>query len=65
MSSTAPWQPAKTAGSFTDPNLPAGFAPFNVAHIGGSLLVAYAKQHDSKSDDVARRRQRLCERLRP
>lgn len=30
------------AGSFTDPNLPAGLAPFNVANIGGQLYVTYA-----------------------
>jgi uncharacterized protein (TIGR03118 family) len=28
-------------GTFTDPNLPAGDAPFNVANIGGSLYVSY------------------------
>jgi uncharacterized protein (TIGR03118 family) len=32
-----------TTGSFTDPNLPAGYAPFNVQNIGGSLYVEYAK----------------------
>ncbi len=29
---------------FTDPNLPAGFAPYNVANIGGNIDVAFAKQ---------------------
>ncbi len=29
-------------GTFTDPTLPAGFAPFNVQNIGSSLLVTYA-----------------------
>lgn len=29
---------------FTDPNLPAGFAPYNVANIGGDLYVSFAKQ---------------------
>jgi uncharacterized protein (TIGR03118 family) len=29
---------------FTDPNMPAGFAPFNIQNIGGQLYVAYAKQ---------------------
>jgi uncharacterized protein (TIGR03118 family) len=28
---------------FIDPNIPAGFAPFNIANIGGKLYVAYAK----------------------
>src|SRR5205823_3226429 len=26
-----------TAGDFTDPDIPAGFAPFNVANVGGTL----------------------------
>lgn len=29
-------------GAFTDPTLPAGYAPFNVQTIGGSLFVTYA-----------------------
>ncbi len=39
--------------SFTDPNLPAGYAPFNVAAIGGKLYVSYAKQDADAHDDVA------------
>jgi uncharacterized protein (TIGR03118 family) len=42
-------------GTFTDPNLPAGFAPFNVAAIGGKLYVSYAKQDAARADDVAGR----------
>jgi hypothetical protein len=30
-----------TPGHFTDPNLPAGDAPFNIANIGGRLFVSY------------------------
>jgi uncharacterized protein (TIGR03118 family) len=30
--------------SFTDPNIPAGFAPFGITNIGGRLYVSYAKQ---------------------
>jgi uncharacterized protein (TIGR03118 family) len=41
------------AGSFTDPNLPAGYAPFNVQNIGGKLYVTYAVQDPAKHDDVA------------
>lgn len=33
--------------------IPAGFAPFNVQNIGGSLLVTYAKQNSKRHDDVA------------
>jgi uncharacterized protein (TIGR03118 family) len=41
------------AGQFTDPNLPAGFAPFGIANISGLLFVTYAKQDAAKHDDVA------------
>ena len=34
--------PTTLTGSFTDPNLPAGLVPFNVANIGGKLFVTYA-----------------------
>jgi uncharacterized protein (TIGR03118 family) len=40
------------AGSFADPTLPAGFAPFNVAVIGGKLYVAYAQQDAAAEDEV-------------
>src|SRR5262249_43191780 len=38
---------------FTDATLPAGFAPFGIANIGGSIYVSYAKQNADKHDDVA------------
>ena len=44
------------AGAFTDPNLPAGFAPFNVQNIGGKVYVAWAKQDAQKHDEVAGRK---------
>ena len=31
-------------GAFTDPGLPAGYAPFNIQNLGGSLFVTYALQ---------------------
>lgn len=40
-------------GNFTDPNLPAGYAPFNIRNLGGKLYVTYAVQDASKHDDVA------------
>jgi uncharacterized protein (TIGR03118 family) len=40
-------------GAFTDPTLPAGYAPFNIQNIGGKLYVTYAKQDAAKHDDVA------------
>lgn len=42
-----------TAGQFTDPNTPAGFAPFGVKNINGTLFVTYAKQDSDMHDDVA------------
>jgi len=39
--------------AFSDPALPAGFAPFNIANICGHLYVAYAKQDAGNTDDVA------------
>jgi uncharacterized protein (TIGR03118 family) len=39
--------------SFTDPNIPSGFAPFNIRDINGKLYVTYAKQDEDKHDDVA------------
>jgi uncharacterized protein (TIGR03118 family) len=38
----ANFQPTTLTGSFVDPNLPAGYSPFNVANIGGTLYVTYA-----------------------
>jgi uncharacterized protein (TIGR03118 family) len=32
------------AGSFTDPNIPAGFAPFGIKDINGTIFVTYARQ---------------------
>ena len=41
-------------GSFTDPTIPAGFAPFGIANIAGKLYVTYAKQKaPDNEDDVA------------
>ncbi|HEV3024852.1 MAG TPA: TIGR03118 family protein, partial [Pirellulales bacterium] len=34
------------AGAFTDPNLPAGFAPFNIQDLGGKVFVTYAQQQN-------------------
>ena len=34
--------PTTLTGNFTDPNLPAGFVPFNVEDIGGTVYVTYA-----------------------
>jgi uncharacterized protein (TIGR03118 family) len=41
------------ANAFTDVTIPAGFAPFNVQNINGSIYVMYAKQDSTAHDDVA------------
>jgi uncharacterized protein (TIGR03118 family) len=40
-------------GNFTDPDIPAGFAPFGIQNINGNLFVTYALQNAEKHDDVA------------
>lgn len=42
-------------GDFADPDLPSGYAPFNIVNIDGDLFVTYAKQDGDKHDDVAGR----------
>ncbi|MGH9581577.1 MAG: TIGR03118 family protein [Bryobacteraceae bacterium] len=37
------FQKATLPGSFTDPNIPTGFYPFNVQNLGGKLYVEYAQ----------------------
>ncbi|MBI3933562.1 MAG: TIGR03118 family protein [Acidobacteria bacterium] len=46
------WAAATLPGTFTDPQVPAGFAPFNIQNLGGKLYVAYAKQDAAQHDDV-------------
>ena len=48
-----PGTPGKIDGTFTDPKIPAGFAPFGIQNINGDLFVTYAKQNAQKHDDVA------------
>jgi uncharacterized protein (TIGR03118 family) len=39
-------------GAFTDANLPAGFAPFGIQNINGTIYVTYALQDEDAEDDV-------------
>jgi uncharacterized protein (TIGR03118 family) len=43
--------PVPAAGMFSDPTLPQGYAPFNVAEIGGQVFVTYALK--GGEDDIA------------
>ena len=42
-----------TDGGFTDPAIPAGYAPFGIQSIDGDLFVTYALQNSEQHDDVA------------
>ena len=44
--------PVTWSGAFSDPDLPEGYAPYNIANLGGKLYVAYAKQDGDRHDDV-------------
>jgi uncharacterized protein (TIGR03118 family) len=46
------WSKVTLAGSFSDPMVPAGFAPFNIWNLNGRLVVTYAKQDANKFLDV-------------
>jgi uncharacterized protein (TIGR03118 family) len=39
-------------GAFRDPNLPTGYAPFDVQVFNGKVYVTYAKQDAARHDDV-------------
>ncbi len=45
------FQPAKLSGSFSDPRIPPGYAPFGIALVDGNLFVTYARQNAAKHDD--------------
>ena len=47
------FSPISMPGTFTDPNLPQGFAPFGIQAIGNSIVVSYAMQDSDAEDDVA------------
>jgi uncharacterized protein (TIGR03118 family) len=47
------FHPVTTSGGFADNGLPKGYAPFNVARVGGKLFVTYAVQDEDAEDDVA------------
>lgn len=41
------------SGHFTDPNLPAGYAPFGIQNVNGNIVVTYAIRNPLTGDDVA------------
>jgi uncharacterized protein (TIGR03118 family) len=44
--------PATLAGSFSDPTIPAGFAPFGIQYLNGNIYVTYARQNEDRDDEV-------------
>ena len=48
----ATFKPATLRGSFHDPDIPDGFAPFGIANIQGNLFVTFALQDAAKHDNV-------------
>jgi uncharacterized protein (TIGR03118 family) len=46
------FHPAALSGGFTDPALPADYAPFNIENMDGKLYVTYALQDAGRHDDV-------------
>ena len=46
------FSPVALPGSFTDPNLPVGYAPFGIQVIGQQVFVTYAVQDAAKHDPV-------------
>jgi uncharacterized protein (TIGR03118 family) len=47
------WQNVTPAGSFVDPMLPDGYAPFGIQTIGSRVFVSYAKQDADAADEIA------------
>src|SRR5262249_19360670 len=41
------------ASAFTDPGVPAGFAPFGIRNVGGNLAVTFAQKNAAGRDAVA------------
>jgi uncharacterized protein (TIGR03118 family) len=46
---TGTFDPLSAPGAFTDPNLPAGYAPYNLNVVGDQVFVTYALQNTAKT----------------
>jgi uncharacterized protein (TIGR03118 family) len=47
------WQNVTAPGTFSDPMLPSGYAPFGIQTIGSRVYVSYAKQDADAADEIA------------
>ena len=45
------FQIASLDGSFSDPNIPNSYSPFNIQNLGGNLYVTYAQQSHKQPDE--------------
>ncbi|TMC60159.1 MAG: TIGR03118 family protein [Chloroflexi bacterium] len=52
-STPMPSMASPLAGNFTDPGLPAGYAPFGIQAINGKIFVTFAKQDADARDEIA------------
>jgi uncharacterized protein (TIGR03118 family) len=50
---TGLFEPLGIPGAFTDANLPAGYAPFNIQVVGSQVFVTYAEQNPTRNAPVA------------
>jgi uncharacterized protein (TIGR03118 family) len=50
-------------GQLSDPHAPAGYAPFNVQSVGGTLFVTFARQDADETDEAAGRGRGLIDVL--
>jgi len=46
------FSPVTTAGGFTDPTLPAGYAPFGIQQLGDKIYVAYAQPDPTTHEKI-------------
>ena len=49
----ASFKPVPLVNAFKDPKIPAGWAPFGIQALNGTIFVTYAMQDKAKHDDVA------------
>jgi len=45
--------PVNLPGAFVDPKIPAGYAPFGIQNVNGTIFVTYAKQSADRHDDIS------------
>ena len=46
------WAPVQLPGGFTDPQIPAGYAPYGIQTTGSRIFVSYAQQDADREDEI-------------